>query len=360
MLLPDRRGITALTYALDGKTLAVGYTNGDIALWDTATQQKTALLDTASSVLWTLAFSPNGRLLASGGYKDSTISLWDVQTKTLLGAFDGHTRDTRAQNHGVSTIAFSPDGKTLASGSGFDCTVRHWDVAVRTEVALLLELDTYELEGINSVVFSPNGTLLASASDDAAIRMWDTRTLEQIGVLETRSGGVTPLAFQPDGKRLASLNGRVAATPRHKGGDMAIRLWEVESRKQVAISQYHNASVESVALSPDGTLLAASAKEHARLWNIEDRKQIAIFNHTAIVESIAFSSDSKTLACVDDNCIGLWDTRRKRAVSVLGEVPLPSQASFRELSLLKTLYLKWIRRESPTDLPVLMRVLYSQ
>ena len=394
MLLPDRRGITALTYALDGKTLAVGYTNGDIALWDTATQQKTALLDTASSVLWTLAFSPNGRLLASGGYKDSTISLWDVQTKTLLGAFDGHTRDTRAQNHGVSTIAFSPDGKTLASGSGFDCTVRLWDVAVRTEIALLLELDTYELEGINSVVFSPNGTLLASASDDAAIRMWDTRTLEQIGVLETRSGGVTSLAFQPDGKRLASLNGRVAATPRHKGGDMAIRLWEVESRKQVAISQYHNASVESVALSPDGTLLAvgcqdgvvelwdigsrkridvmqgrsamvqcvafspdgsllaSSAKEHARLWNIEDRKQIAIFNHTAIVESIAFSSDSKALACVDDNCIRLWDTRRKRAVSVLGEVPLPSQASFRELSLLKTLYLKWIRRESPTDLPV--------
>ena len=212
MLLPDRRGITALTYALDGKTLAVGYTNGDIALWDTATQQKTALLDTASSVLWTLAFSPNGRLLASGGYKDSTISLWDVQTKTLLGAFDGHTRDTRAQNHGVSTIAFSPDGKTLASGSGFDCTVRLWDVAVRTEIALLLELDTYELEGINSVVFSPNGTLLASASDDAAIRMWDTRTLEQIGVLETRSGGVTSLAFQPDGKRLASLNGRVASS----------------------------------------------------------------------------------------------------------------------------------------------------
>ena len=263
----------------------------------------------------------------------------------------------------------------------------------RTEIALLLELDTYELEGINSVVFSPNGTLLASASDDAAIRMWDTRTLEQIGVLETRSGGVTSLAFQPDGKRLASLNGRVAATPRHKGGDMAIRLWEVESRKQVAVwdittlrlnrwhspdgtllaagrqdgavelwdigsrkridvIQGHDAMVQCVAFSPDGRLLASSAKEHARLWNIEDRKQIAIFNHTAIVESIAFSSDSKTLACVDDNCIRLWDTRRKRAVSVLGEVPLPSQASFRELSLLKTLYLKWIRRESPTDLPV--------
>ena len=110
--------------------------------------------------------------------------------------------------------------------------------------------------------------------------------------------------------------------------------------------------VQCVVFSPDGRLLASSAKEHARLWDIQDRREIAVFDHTGIVESIAFSRDGKTLACVDDNCIRLWDTRRKRAVSVLGEVPLPSQASFRELSLLKRLYLKWIRRESPTDLPV--------
>ena len=394
LLFPGKSGVTALTYALDGKTLAVGYGNGDIALWDAATQQKTALLDTPSRVLWTLAFSPDGQLLASGGYADSTISLWDVKTQTLLGAFDGHTRDTKAQNHGVSSIAFSPDGKSLASGSAIDCTLRLWDVASRTQIDLLLELEANPFEGIHAVAFSPDGALLASASDDAVIRMWDTRTLEQIGALVTRSGGVTSIAFRPDGKILASLGGRVAASARHKGGDMAIRLWEVESRKQVAVVGHHNASIESVALSPDGTLLAAgrqdgavelwdigsrkridviqghdamvqcvvfspdgrllasSAKEHARLWDIQDRREIAVFDHTGIVESIAFSRDGKTLACVDDNCIRLWDTRRKRAVSVLGEVPLPSQASFRELSLLKRLYLKWIRRESPTDLPV--------
>ena len=396
MLLPDRRGITALTYALDGKTLAVGYTNGDIALWDTATQQKTALLDTASSVLWTLAFSPNGRLLASGGYKDSTISLWDVQTKTLLGAFDGHTRDTRAQNHGVSTIAFSPDGKSLASGSAIDCTLRLWDVASRTQIDLLLELEADPFEGIHAVAFSPDGALLASASDDAVIRMWDTRTLEQIGALVTRSGGVTSIAFRPDGKILASLGGRVAASARHKGGDMAIRLWEVESRKQVAVVGHHNASIESVALSPDGTLLAAgrqdgavelwdigsrkridviqghdamvqcvvfspdgrllasSAKEHARLWDIQDRREIAVFDHTAIVESIAFSHDSKTLACVDHNCIRLWDTRRKTEVSVLGEAPATGEASFRESGFSKflTLLRNWIFGKPPTDLPI--------
>ena len=341
--------------------MAARYADGDIGLWDIGRQQQAARLDAPTSFFSSVAVSPDGQLLASGGYENTTISLWDVQTQTLIGAFDGHTRGTRAQNHGVSTIAFSPDGKTLASGSGFDCTVRHWDVAVRTEVALLLELDTYELEGINSVVFSPNGTLLASASDDAAIRMWDTRTLEQIGVLETRSGGVTSLAFQPDGKRLASLNGRVAATPRHKGGDMAIRLWEVESRKQVAVCgtislvpTLHRWSRFRIGSACVGTTMAhcedvaASAKEHARLWDIDESKRDLRLHHTAIVESIAFSSDSKTLACVDDNCIRLWDTRRKRAVSVLGLKCLyPAKPAWQRTQLVENIVQqieKWIRR----------------
>ena len=298
LLLPDRRGITALTHTLDGKTLAVGYTNGDIALWNTATQQRTALLDTTSRVVWALAFSPDGRLLASGGYKDATISLWDIQTGTLLETFDGHTRETIMPDHGVSEIAFSPDGKTLASGSAVDCTLRIWDVASQTQIAVLLELDIDKDEGINSVVFSPDGTILTSASDDGVIRMWDIRTLEQIGVLDTGAGGVTSVAFRPDGNTLASLNSRVAATARHKGGDMAIRLWDVGSRKQVVVAQHHKALAESVALSPDGALLAAGRHDgDIELWDVRTGKQTdTIRGHNAMVQCVTFSPDGKLLA----------------------------------------------------------------
>ena len=374
LMSPRQRSVTTLAFTPDGNTLAVGYGKGDIVLWDMSTQQQTALLNTPSSVLWTLAFSPDGKLLASGGYNDATISLWYVPTQRLVGSFEEHARNTRRQTHGVSSVAFSPDGKTLASGSGFDDTVRLWDVATHSLITLLENSADEEYKGVHSVAFSPDGTILAAAGDDAKIQLWDMQierepgalkeNVRSIGVLNTNAGGVSSIAFRPDGKTLASLNGRIASTGRHKGGDMAVRLWDVKTRQQIAVSQNHIASINSVALSPDGallasghhdgvvrlwdmqtqkqlttltgheagvksvafssdgTLLASGAKDRARLWDVRNRKQVADFKHKAIVESVAFSPDGKTLASVDDRYIRLWDVQRRRAVGVLGQEPL--------------------------------------
>ena len=369
LMSPRQRSVTTLAFTPDGNTLAVGYGKGDIVLWDMSTQQQTALLNTPSSVLWTLAFSPNGQLLASGGVEDTTISLWDVQTQKLVGAFEGHTRGKGQPSSGVSSVAFNPNGKTLASGSAFDNTVRLWDVANRTQIALLLGNDELlvsdEDAEINTVAFNSDGTILAAAGDDAKIRLWDVQTQKRIGVLNTKAGGLNSIVFHPDGKILASLNGRIASTGRHKGGDMAVRLWDVKTRQQIAVSQNHIASIESVALSPDGallasghhdgvvrlwdmqtqkqlatledhkaavrsvafspdgTLLASGERDSARLWDVQKRKRVAVFKkNNTIVESVAFSPDGKILASVDDSCIRLWDTRRNRAIGVLGPEPL--------------------------------------
>ena len=350
-----QRRVATLTYTLDGNTLAVGYGNGDIGLWNMRTKQQTALLDTPSSNVSILAFSPDGKLLASSGGKDSTISLWDIQTQTLVGAFEGH-------GHGVMSVAFSPDGKILASGIHGHDIVFLWDVATRSRIALLANNINKKYKGVNSVAFSPDGTILASTGNDGKIWLWDARTKRRIGVLKTNADGVTSIVFRPDGKTLASLNGQFGDSE-FKGGDMAVRLWNVKTRKQTAVLEDHTAGIESVALSPDGallasghhdglvrlwdiqtqkqlatlkghkatvrsvtfspdgTLLASGGKDSARLWNVRKRKQIAAFKHKVIVELVAFSPDGRTLASVDESYIRFWDTRQHRAVSVLGQEP---------------------------------------
>ena len=377
LMSPRQRSVTTLAFTPDGNTLAVGYGKGDIVLWDMSTQQQTALLDTPSSSVSILAFSPDGKLLASGGSEDLTISLWDVQTQTLVGAFEAHTHVGTFEGHGhkVRSVAFSPDGKILASGIHGHDIVFLWDVATRSRIALLANNINKKYKGVNSVAFSPDGTILASTGNDGKIWLWDARTKRRIGVLKTNADGVTSIVFRPDGKTLASLNGQFGDSE-FKGGDMAVRLWNVKTRKQTAVLEDHTAGIESVALSPDGTLLASGhhdglvrlwdiqtqkqlatlkghkavvesvafsldgtllasgGKDRARLWNVRKRKQIRTFKHKAIVESVAFSPDGRTLAAVDYNCIRLWDVRRNRAVGVLGPDP-PHRGPF-TLSIIRS------------------------
>jgi WD40 repeat protein len=108
-----------------------------------------------------VAFSPDGKLLASAG-ASSDVQLWDVATRKELQPFKGHTRWVRF-------CAFSPDGKTLAS-AGLDKTLRFWDVAARAEIA---KLGGHQRR-VHFVTFSHDGKLVATAGMDRTVDLWDT------------------------------------------------------------------------------------------------------------------------------------------------------------------------------------------
>jgi WD40 repeat protein len=155
-----------------------------------------------------VAFSPNGKLLASGS-RDETIKLWDVKTGKELATLKGEWGT-------VLSVVFSPNGKLLASGHDRH-VVKLWDVASRKESVPLRWRG--DLANCKSVAFSPDGKALAAACD-SKVRWWDVSTGNELPALEGHTTQFVSVAFSPDGKLLAS--GSI---------DRTIKLWKIADRK---------------------------------------------------------------------------------------------------------------------------------
>jgi len=193
----EKSGVRSVAYSPNGKSLASGGGDMMIRLWDVVTRKGTSVLGPHRYSVMAVAFSPDGKTLASGsadlgpkglafqmstdpddwqlvarkhpgnqkGLKlDRSIRLWDAETGKNIGALEGHKGS-------VFTVAFSPDGKTIASGS-MDKTIRLWDVAARKNTAVLEE----HAGAVNTVAFSPDGKTLASGSNDKTIKIWQLQT----------------------------------------------------------------------------------------------------------------------------------------------------------------------------------------
>lgn len=365
-----RGGINTIRFSPDGSQLAVGTSIGTW-VYDIGNGNENIMRNVYPMQVDALAFSPDGKILASSGYGNNIIQFWNPKTGIAISSLRPSTaekdrfsgaRFNYASNMG---LAFSNDGTTLLGVSSQNSpSIAHWDVKTGDELKdyryldnattavigintlalghyngkislwdsesgkkrgvfkghskfypnefltnLFRKYNRHKYQGIQALAFSKDGKTLATSGVDNLIKLWDVKSRKKQRTLIGHTGWVTALAFSFENSTVAS-------------GDVYgnIKLWDVSSGSEQVSFNGHRTGIIELAFSPDRQILAsASGDGTIKLWDAITCQSISTLatEHTKSTKSIAFSKDDKTLSSIMFNgTVQKWDVKTGQEVSV--------------------------------------------
>jgi WD40 repeat protein len=281
--------VLAAAYSPDGGFIASAGTGRVIRVWKAAGRQDVAVLHGHLWDVTGLAFSADGRRLASTSRgatpgREGSVRFWEVGAGTGLPVLRGHTKY-------VYPVAYSPDGRWIASGS-WDKTVLLWDARTGEPCAKLRHPGA-----LFTLAFAPDSSWLATGCGvDGQLRIWSLATAEVRRLIKGSGSRLVGVAVSPDGESLAVFDFRRNMT-----------IYEVATGRAIA-----SGKGSALTYSADGRWLAGAGEDDKVLclWDARTRQMVARFTgHTEAITSVAFSPDSRRLVTAGgrDRTVRVWD-----------------------------------------------------
>jgi WD40 repeat protein/DNA-binding winged helix-turn-helix (wHTH) protein len=321
----------AVAYSPSGLLVATGAEN--IILWDAVTHKKIVSLN-YPSIIWSLAFSPDGRWLVST-HGDGSILVWDPVEHQLVANLNEHSGAVRA-------VAYSRDGTHVASG-GEDDSVILWNTETNQKESVLIG----HKNKVVGVAFLPDGSVV-STDWEGITKSWAIESPSPRWTTQAQ-GSSECFAISPDGRWIATAGAVYASKDGRKVAQVSMYSWsmafsangrwlihpiayghlavrDTQDWKIINDQEGAKSGIVAVSSSPDGKFVVTGEDEGAiRLWQLDPLRELAsLGRHSARVKSVAFSPDGKQVASAgDDHVINLWDVRGRRLVSQIGTHAAP-------------------------------------